>query len=78
MAMTESIHDHTPDDGNIVHHNNQLFSNNLYEYCGAPFHWTDLSFMEVPGSTALITNMVFEDNLEEDWKYENGKWTIIA
>lgn len=63
MAMIESIHDHTPDDGNIVQHNNQLFSNNLYEYCGAPFHWTDLSFMEVPGSTALITNMVFEDNL---------------
>lgn len=22
--------------------------------------------------------VVFEDNLEEDWKYENGKWTIIA
>ena len=63
MAMIESIHDHTPDDGNTVQHTNLLFSNNLYEYCGAPFHWTDLSFMEVPGSAALSTNMVFEDNL---------------
>ena len=63
MAMIESMHDHIPDDGKIVHHENLLFAGNLYEYCGAPMHWTDLSFMEVPGSTGLISNLVFEDNL---------------
>ena len=63
MAMIESMHDHTPDDGKIVHHENLLFAGNLYEYCGAPMHWADLSFMEVPGSTGLISNLIFEDNL---------------
>lgn len=61
--MIESVHDHIPDDDKTVLHANHLFAGNLYEYCGAPFHWADLSFMEVPGTTALISNMVFEDNL---------------
>lgn len=63
MAMIESMHDHIPDDGKIVHHENQLFSGNLYEYCGASMHWVDLSFMEAPGSTGLISNLAFKDNL---------------
>ena len=63
MAMIESMHDHIADDGKIVHHQNLIFTGNLYEYCGAPMHWTDLSFMEVPGSTGLISNLIFEDNL---------------
>ncbi len=86
MAMIESIHDHIPDDGKIVHHENQRFSGNLYEYCGAPMHWADLSFMEVPGSAGLISNLVFEDNMVmnsgDGWVYnsvlqsdgENSLW----
>ena len=38
-------------------------------------HWTDLSFMEVPGATGLITNLVFEDNLVmnsgDGWVYNS-------
>lgn len=63
MAMIESMHDHNVGDGLSVHHENLLFSGNLYEYCGAPLHWADLCFMEVPGSTGLISNLVFENNL---------------
>ena len=75
MAMIGSLHDHFIDDGENARVDYKQISGNLYEYSGSALHWTDLTFMEVPGSRAFMSNVVFEDNIVihsgEGWVYNS-------
>lgn len=64
MTMILSMHDHQPTGRpEIVTFKNQRFAGNLFEYCAAPMHWTDLVPMDTPGSKGFLSNLVYEDNI---------------
>lgn len=63
MAMILSMHDHTTESAETITYKDMYFSGNLFEYCGAPLHWVDLSMSENPESVSYIESMIFEDNM---------------
>lgn len=63
MALILSMHDHSRDTAEVTTFKNQRFAGNLFEYCAAPMHWTDLTTMDNPGSKGFLSNLVYENNL---------------